>query len=92
MVSGVIDAAAWGGITVALTVVFGFFGALVKLIRDGNKDNKELQNKVMDRAIPALEANAEATKMMVAVTQQAITALAVAQAVKDHQSALPEGK
>lgn len=87
------DPAAWGGISVAITAVFGFFGLLVKLIVDARNDNKELQNKVMDRAIPALESNAEATKLMVTVTQQALTALAVAQAVKDqNDNRTSEGK
>lgn len=82
------------GVIVAagVTALFGFFGILVKLIRDLQADNKELQNKVMDRAIPALESNAEATKLMVSVTQQALTALAVAQAVKDNDdNRLPKG-
>lgn len=79
-----IPTSAWAALGVILAAVFGFFGALVKLLMAFREDNKELQDKVMDRAIPALEANAEAGKQMVAATQQMLTALAVAQAVKDR--------
>jgi hypothetical protein len=74
----------WTAVALVGAAIFGFFGSLVKLIADARKDNKELQNRVMDRAIPALEANAEATKLMVSVMQQVTTALAVQQAVKDQ--------
>jgi hypothetical protein len=79
-----IPTSVWEAIGVVAVAIFGFFGALVKLLLAFRVDNKELQDKVMDRAIPALEANAEAGKQMVAATQQMLTALAVRQAVKNR--------
>jgi hypothetical protein len=79
-----ISTSVWAVIGISITAIFGLFGGLVKLLMQFRADIKELQDKVMDRAIPALEANAEATKLMVSATQQALTALAVAQALKDR--------
>lgn len=81
--AGIPDAE-WDVFAVAITAVFGFFGLLVKLLADARKDNKELQSLVIEKALPALTENAEATKLMVQVSQQILTALAVAQAVKDR--------
>jgi hypothetical protein len=75
----------WTALGVIIVAVFGFFGVLVKLILQMRSDNKELQDKIMDRAIPALEANAKASEVMVTVAQQVLTALAVQQAVKDDR-------
>lgn len=84
-----IPAGAWSAIAAGTAVLGGGTGVVAKLILAFRQDNKDLQDKVMDKAIPALEANAEATKMMVAATQQILTALAVMQAVRDDERPSP---
>jgi hypothetical protein len=79
----------WATSAAFLALESAVLGGLIKLVLQFRADNKELQDKIMDRAIPALEANADATKMMVGATQQALTALAVAQAVKDSDDRQP---
>lgn len=52
-----------------LSAMGGILAYAAKLISDLRTDNRDLQNKMMDRAIPALEANAAATTAMVQMTQ-----------------------
>lgn len=52
-----------------LSAMGGILAYAAKLISDLRTDNRDLQNKMLDRAIPALEANAAATTAMVQMTQ-----------------------
>jgi hypothetical protein len=79
-----VPAGLWGLLSAVAVGLFGFLGLLIKLIQQVEVDKKELHNKVLDQVMPALQANARATESMVDATQQAITALAVARALKDE--------
>lgn len=78
-----ISSSEWEAIGAIGAGLMTLFGLLVKLNLSFRADNKELTYKIMDKAIPALEANAKATEMMINVTQQMTTQLAVMQALKD---------
>lgn len=81
----------WAAIVAFFTVESAFIGGLLKLVLQFRSDNKELQDKVMDKVIPALEANANATQAMISVTGSMTTSLAVAQALKDRDDQ-PRGR
>jgi len=85
MTTSTFPTSAWELIGVLLCGYTAILGFAATLIRSQRADNKALQDKLMDRAIPALEANAAATVKMIEATQQALQTLAADQALKERR-------
>ena len=79
-----ISDAEWGFFTAIVAAVGAGFGGAIKIILSQRDDINELTAKIIDKAIPALEANAHAGEQIVDATRQVLTALAVAQALREQ--------
>lgn len=69
----------WGVIGLMAMAFGGVMAYAGKLISDLRADNKALQDKLIDKAIPALEASAAASQALASSTQRIIDAVLVSE-------------